>query len=117
MKWNVGTKIGIGFGIVLTIFVIVGAVAYRSVVRQTDTANAVTHTYAVENELTQLLSSLQDAETGQRGYLISGSDSYLAPYTAALPAIEQQRTEGWPTSLRTTPASRLISMRWSRSSP
>ena len=44
MKWNVGTKIGIGFGIVLTIFVIVGAVAYRSVVRQTDTANAVTHT-------------------------------------------------------------------------
>jgi methyl-accepting chemotaxis protein len=93
MKWNVGTKIGIGFGIVLTIFVIVGAVAYRSVIRQTDTANAVTHTYAVENELTQLLSSLQDAETGQRGYLITGSDSYLAPYTAALPAIAQQRTE------------------------
>jgi len=93
MKWNVGTKIGIGFGIVLTIFVIVGAVAYRSVVRQTDTANAVTHTYAVENELTQLLSSLQDAETGQRGYLITGSDSYLAPYTAALPQIAQQRTE------------------------
>ena len=93
MKWNVGTKIGIGFGIVLTIFVIVGGVAYRSVLRQTETANAVTRTYAVENELTQLLSSLQDAETGQRGYLITGADSYLAPYTAALPAIAQQRAE------------------------
>jgi methyl-accepting chemotaxis protein len=93
MKWNVGTKIGVGFGIVLTIFVIVGAVAYRSVVRQTDTANAVTHTYAVENELTQLLASLQDAETGQRGYIITGIDAYLAPYTTALPEIEQQRRE------------------------
>jgi methyl-accepting chemotaxis protein len=93
MKWNVGTKIGVGFGIVLTIFVIVGAVAYRSVVRQTETANAVTHSYAVENELTELLSNLQDAETGQRGYLITGADSYLAPYTDALPAIEQHRRE------------------------
>jgi methyl-accepting chemotaxis protein len=93
MKWNVGTKIAVGFAIVLTIFVVVGAVAYRSVVRETETANAVTHSYAVENELTQLLASLQDAETGQRGYLITGTDSYLAPYTAALPEIEQHRGE------------------------
>lgn len=93
MKWNVGTKIAVGFAIVLIIFVIVGAVAYRSVGRQTETANAVTHSYAVENELTQLLGSLQDAETGQRGYLITGTDSYLAPYTAALPEIEQHRAE------------------------
>jgi methyl-accepting chemotaxis protein len=92
MKWNVGTKIGSGFAIVLTIFVIVGAISYRSVVRQTETARAVTHSYSVENELTQLLSSLQDAETGQRGYLLTGSDSYLVPYTAALPAIDQHRS-------------------------
>jgi len=93
MKWNVGTKIAVGFAIVLIIFVIVGAVAYRSVGRQTETASAVTHSYAVENELTLLLASLQDAETGQRGYLITGTDSYLAPYTAALPQIEQHREE------------------------
>ena len=93
MKWNVGTKIGVGFGIVLTIFVIVGAVSYRSVVRQTETASAVTHSYAVENVLTELLASLQDAETGQRGYLITGLDSYLEPYNNALPEIEQHRTD------------------------
>jgi len=93
MKWNVGTKIAVGFVIVLIIFLIVGAVAYRSVVRQSETASAVTHSYAVESELTQLLASLQDAETGQRGYLITGTDSYLAPYTAALPQIEQHRAE------------------------
>lgn len=30
MKWNVGTKIGAGFGLAMAIFVIVGAVSYRS---------------------------------------------------------------------------------------
>lgn len=93
MKWNVGTKIGIGFAIVLVIFVIVGAVAYRNVVRQREAADEVTHSHEVENELTQLLVSLQDAETGQRGFVITGVDSYLAPYTAALSEIEGHRTQ------------------------
>ena len=38
----------------------------------------------------QLISLVKDAETGQRGYLLTGSDEYLAPYvqaTAAIPAL------------------------------
>jgi CheY-like chemotaxis protein len=31
-----------------------------------------------------LLSTVKDAETGQRGYLLTGNDSYLAPYSAAI---------------------------------
>ena len=30
-----------------------------------------------------VLSTLKDAETGQRGYLLTGDEQYLAPYTAA----------------------------------
>ncbi len=37
----------------------------------------------------QLLSTLKDAETGQRGYLITGEITYLEPYTQAL-----ARTDG-----------------------
>ena len=80
MKWNVGTKIGVGFGIALVIFTIVGAVAYRSVTQQTEAADWVVHTQEVKGLLSQLLSNMQDAETGQRGYVITGEDSYLAPY-------------------------------------
>ena len=79
MKWNVGTKISAGFGITLAIFVIVGAVSYRSVTKQTEAAAWVAHTREVQNQLTELLASLQDAETGQRGYVITGVESYLAP--------------------------------------
>jgi PAS domain S-box-containing protein len=39
-------------------------------------------------ELTsQLLATLTDAETGQRGYLLTGRDEYLAPYHRAVAAI------------------------------
>jgi methyl-accepting chemotaxis protein len=81
MKWNVGTKISAGFGITLAIFVIVGMVSYQSVTKQTEAASWVAHTREVQNQLTELLASLQDAETGQRGYVITGVESYLAPYT------------------------------------
>jgi PAS domain S-box-containing protein len=35
----------------------------------------------------ELISQMKDAETGQRGYLLTGSDEYLAPYTEAIAAI------------------------------
>ena len=38
-----------------------------------------------------LLSLLKDAETGQRGYILTGNIDYLAPYTAALPQIAAMR--------------------------
>jgi methyl-accepting chemotaxis protein len=91
MKWNVGTKITVGFSATLAIFVIVGAVSYQSVTKQTEAATWVAHTREVQNQLTQLLSSLQDAETGQRGYVITGVDGYLTPYTDGVARAEEIR--------------------------
>jgi PAS domain S-box-containing protein len=42
-------------------------------------------------ELEQTLSLLQDAETGQRGYLLTGDDAYLAPYYGALRQLAVER--------------------------
>jgi two-component system, cell cycle sensor histidine kinase and response regulator CckA len=36
----------------------------------------------------RLLSDLKDAETAERGYLLTGDESYLEPYQAALPRIQ-----------------------------
>ena len=43
-------------------------------------SDAVQHTLEVKNSLAQLLSTLQDAETGQRGFLLTGDDAFLQPY-------------------------------------
>ena len=47
-------------------------------------AGWVTHTYEVIDGLQTVLSSLKDAETGQRGFLLVGQESYLEPYTRAV---------------------------------
>jgi methyl-accepting chemotaxis protein len=93
MKWNVGSKIGVGFGITLAIFVIVGAVSYRSVTEQTEAASWVAHSHEVQNQLLQLLSNMQDAETGQRGYVITGVDSYLDPYRSGSAQADDSRKQ------------------------
>jgi CHASE3 domain sensor protein len=41
-------------------------------------------------EIEQALAALQDAETGQRGFLITGDDRFLDPYSAALARIPDQ---------------------------
>jgi len=37
-----------------------------------------------------LLSSMKDAETGQRGYLLTGDEAFLAPYRTALKEVPTQ---------------------------
>ncbi len=41
-----------------------------------------------QQALSEFAALITDAETGQRGYLLTGIDSYLAPYHAALPKID-----------------------------
>ncbi len=42
------------------------------------------HNYDVIAHIESLLSKLQDAETSQRAYLLTGSEEYLDPYQEAL---------------------------------
>ncbi|MGI8502461.1 MAG: response regulator, partial [Hassallia sp.] len=58
-----------------------------------ETSRLQTHTYEVLINLENFLSTLKDAETGQRGYLITGSEDYLQPYNAAIPVIDKKITE------------------------
>src|SRR4051812_19599529 len=43
----------------------------------------VDHSRDVRRALTDLVSAVKDAETGQRGFLLTGADEYLAPYLVA----------------------------------
>jgi signal transduction histidine kinase len=52
--------------------------------RQQRGFTAVVQTLEIENRLGGVLSRLQDAETGARGYLLTGRPNFLEPYNAAL---------------------------------
>ncbi len=43
----------------------------------------------MQANLREVLALVVDAETGQRGYLLTGKDEYLDPYNAAIPKIEK----------------------------
>ena len=88
MKLSVGRKIGSGFGLALVLLFIVGAVSYDNITRLVETADIVAHTYLVRFQLSNLLSRLEDAETGQRGYLLTGEDRYLEPYQSGISRVK-----------------------------
>jgi PAS domain S-box-containing protein len=48
------------------------------------------HYHTVIGELRETLSTLKDAETGQRGYLLTGRDEYLVPHDQAVARIHQE---------------------------
>ena len=78
-----------GFGLALTILIIIGSVSYRSMATLLETANSVTHTHEVLTKLESVISLLKDVETGQRGYLITGDARYLEPYDAAISEVKR----------------------------
>lgn len=55
----------------------------REFERARTTRQAVELSHNARNELLAIFSLMQDAETGQRGYIITGQRSYLEPYTKA----------------------------------
>lgn len=70
----------IGFGLSLLILVVMSVASYSSIRTLMLSSRLVDHTDSVINELNVALSTLKDAETGQRGYLLSGDTVFLRPY-------------------------------------
>ncbi len=73
-------------GFVLSCAVIAG-LAWLSLDRMhrfQEETRRVRHTQAVREQTESFLSLLKDAETGQRGYIITGDPGYLAPYARAV---------------------------------
>ena len=86
-SWTFGKKIALGFGLSVAILVVVGAVTYRTTDMLIDNDHMVTHTHQVLETIARVLSLMKDAETGQRGYVLTGQDSYLEPYSSGVAGV------------------------------
>ena len=85
----------LGFVLVLLLVLANAFISYRSVRRVAVNNDRVLQTTQILTELQTVLSTMQDAETGQRGYVITGRENYLEPYYKALGGIaEHQRSLG-----------------------
>lgn len=68
---------------VAALVLLVGAFSFTTVNELIRAITRVDRTVDVITHLEAVLSDLKDAETGQRGYLLTGDSAYLAPYGAA----------------------------------
>src|SRR5450432_2892047 len=66
---------------------LVGLLSYLNGSRYIATQAAVRETLAARAAMTETLSSLKDAETGVRGFLLTGDARFLEPYDLAGPRI------------------------------
>ena len=84
------SAVNIAFAIALAIFVAIGWLAYLNMAAVKQSDALVLHTHGVIHELDLLLVALADAETGQRGYIITGNEKYLSPYRKAAARISAE---------------------------
>jgi len=73
----------IGFLIAVAATVVVARFSYNALKDTVGGAQRVTNTREVLEHLQTLLSIVKDAETGQRGFMLTGNESYVRPYTNA----------------------------------
>jgi signal transduction histidine kinase/CheY-like chemotaxis protein len=89
--FSLGSKSGfipIAMGLAL-LLAIVSAAAFLAY-KQVEDQRWVRHTADVQRRIAHVLSLLQDAETGQRGFLITGDQSYLEPFARSAPLIDME---------------------------
>ncbi|MCC8424921.1 CHASE3 domain-containing protein [Mucilaginibacter sp. UR6-11] len=73
----------LGYGVSILILLVVSLVSYLTLQNLLASNRLVEHSGKVMQKFEKVLSVMKDAETGQRGYLLSGNASYLEPYNGA----------------------------------
>lgn len=92
----------LGMGLVLVFFLATGLVAWRNVEVLRANNRQIIHTHEVIVAVDEVQSAAQNAETGQRGYLLTGDMQYLEPYQEATRDLSR-RLEKLATLIRHSP--------------
>ncbi len=82
----------IGWGFIIAVIVLLfgGWESYRNTMRFDEAAERQRHSDDVLRAIDGTLTLLVDAETGQRGYLLTGDAAYLQPYNEAIRNLDRE---------------------------
>jgi PAS domain S-box-containing protein len=90
MKRGLDRKYSSAFGLALLVLGGIAALSYGSLLRLQTTTERVHRTLLVVENINGVLSTLKDAETGQRGYLLTGNSNFLEPYETAIANLDSR---------------------------
>ncbi|MFN0256239.1 response regulator [Pedobacter ureilyticus] len=84
MKLTLKMNLRIGLGISLLLLIISSTASYISIKNLIKSADLVVESNNIINDVDNVVSMLKDAETGQRGYLLTGNTVFLDPYDRSI---------------------------------
>jgi PAS domain S-box-containing protein len=94
MRWQLERRLILAaFISAAVILALVGWESYRHTIRVAKAAEARKHSYEVGRALDETRARLDDAETGQRGFLLTGDEAYLEPYREAIKNLDRVTDE------------------------
>ena len=87
MRWTNIRKIAVSLTIAVIAAVLMVSINEAGYKRSLHALDTLTKTQATRAKLNLLMQQMLDAETGLRGYLLTGEERYLEPYNSASAAI------------------------------
>ena len=89
-RFAIPRTLTVGFVVAALATLLIALVNFLSSETRSNAVQAMDSTALSMRQLNLLNASLKDAETGQRGYLLTGDASYLQPYEQAISAINRE---------------------------
>ncbi len=90
MKSSLKSNLRLGLGLSLILLILSSLASYISIRNLINNSDLVAHSNEVISALDNSISYLKDAETGQRGYLLTGNKVFLQPYYGAKEKVHEQ---------------------------
>ncbi len=87
-RWTLGRLLTVGCLLTIGPLLLVTTVSYARITTLLADRERMDHSYHILATLSELRHELQDAERGQRGYIITGEPDYLRPYQEAIGKID-----------------------------
>ncbi|MFZ5896126.1 MAG: methyl-accepting chemotaxis protein [Myxococcota bacterium] len=87
--WTFGRRIGLGFLVAGVVLLLIAVFGYQNAHGLIENARWVSHTQEVRREITELSAHVKDIESSVRGFVLTGKDEFLAPYTVASTDVEK----------------------------
>lgn len=82
-KFGLNKKIRLGLGFSIVLLILSSSLSFYTILKLIEQSSWVDHTHEVLINIESTIAQLRGAETGQRGYLLTGDEQFLEPYRNA----------------------------------
>ncbi|MFP2912831.1 methyl-accepting chemotaxis protein [Pyxidicoccus sp. 3LFB2] len=86
---SIGNRIALGFGLSLLVLLVLAGVAFQGANQLTESTQGLLRAYENVRIVSEMRSLLLEAESGQRGFLLTGEEPYLEPYQRAVARLRE----------------------------